>query len=454
MKNEKPNIILINCDDLGYGDLGCYGSKLNETPNLDRLACEGLQCTNFYMASSICSPSRAALMTGCYPQRISMNRVLFPGDSDGLGTTEETLPAALKKVGYNTAIVGKWHLGDQKEFLPTRYGFDQYYGIPFSNDMGRQTGDPEDKAPLPIMDNEEIISQQPDQSGITERYVEESLRFIRKNQDNPFFLYLAHMYVHLPLYVPEKFLKRSKNGRYGAALACVDWAMGVLEQELKRLDLYDDTIVIFTSDNGSRANNEGGSNGKLRGTKFTTWEGGFRVPMIIRWPNKIKTGKTDEIISSIDLLPTLLDFANTSPNGKHKIDGLNFSQFLKEGKNSPRDTFIYFSSGNLAAIRKGKWKLHFCIRTSWGKPFDTLCELYNLEEDEAESHNVINQNPKIADELRKLADDYRKTLGDAHTNNIGQEVRDCSHRENPVTLTTYDKNYPYLIAEYDLADRG
>jgi len=263
----KPNILLINCDDLGYGDLGCYGSTVNKTPTIDKMASEGVRFTDFYMASPVCSPSRGAMMTGCYPPRIDFGtfdglRVLFPGQGIGLSTDETTIAGALKDVGYATKIVGKWHCGDQPEFLPTRHGFDSYYGLPYSNDMGRQVPDltlddhslletRQSRPPLPLLRDEEVIQEQPDQRGLTERYVEESVRFLRENSENPFFLYLAHMHVHLPLYAAERFVNESENGDYGACVAGIDWATEVLLAELNRLGIDENTLIIFTSDNGS-----------------------------------------------------------------------------------------------------------------------------------------------------------------------------------------------------------
>ena len=274
---RQPNILLINCDDLGYGDLGCYGSTSNDTPVIDRMAEEGMRLTDFYMASPVCSPSRGAMMTGCYPPRIGFGDfdgqwVLFPGQGLGLHPKERTIASLLKDAGYRTMLVGKWHCGDQPDFLPTRHGFDHYYGLPYSNDMGRQGGR-DTYPPLPLLMEEEVLEAQPDQRSLTERYVEQAVRFMRKNRENPFFLYMAHMHVHLPHYAPERFERESRNGEYGAAVACVDWATGVLLHELKRLGLDEDTLVVFTSDNGSRGD-RGGSNAPLRGSKGTTWEGG------------------------------------------------------------------------------------------------------------------------------------------------------------------------------------
>ena len=251
----SPNIILINCDDLGYGDLGCYGSNRNRTPHIDRLAQEGIRFTDFYMASPVCSPSRAAMMTGCYPPRIGFGSfhgevVLFPGYDIGLSQEEVTVASQLKAAGYATKIIGKWHCGDQPEFLPTRHGFDEYFGIPYSNDMGMQSDRP-DNPPLPVLRNERVVQQQPDQRGITERYTEEAISFIDRNKDEPFFLYLAHMYVHVPLFVPKQFLESSQNGAYGGAVECIDWSVGVIMDRLEELGIDGNTLMVFTSDNGS-----------------------------------------------------------------------------------------------------------------------------------------------------------------------------------------------------------
>jgi arylsulfatase A-like enzyme len=455
MKNQ-PNIILINCDDLGYGDLGCYGSRRNDTPHLDRLAEEGVRFTDFYMAAPVCSASRAAMLTGCYSQRIGFAdcQVLFPGQAQGLNPSESTIAKQLKLVGYDTKIVGKWHCGDQPEFLPTRHGFDEYFGIPYSNDMGRQVNTP-GRPPLPLLRNSEVIQQQPDQRGLTERYVDESLQFMRRERKNPFFLYLAHMYVHVPLFVPKPFLDVSRNGAYGGAVACIDWAMGMIEAELNRLGIKDNTLVIFTSDNGSRAGDEGGSNAPLRGTKAQTWEGGQRVPCLMRWPGKIAPATTcPGIASAIDLFATLADFARAPLPADQELDSISLAETLLEGKPSRRNVFAYYRGANLEAIRKGDWKLHFC-KIGWNSRANeniVLSELYHLRDDVGEAHNVYDAHPDIVAELEAEAEAFRQAFGDRRLGRVGTEIRPVGVCPNPKPLTHYDPTHPYMIACYDLPD--
>jgi arylsulfatase A-like enzyme len=453
----KPNIVLINCDDLGYGDLACYGSTVNATPFLDRMAEEGVRFTDYHVMSPVCSASRASLMTGCYPQRVGINGVLFPADPIGLNPNEITVASVLKKQGYRTKIVGKWHLGDQPEFLPTNHGFDEYYGLPYSNDMGVQ-GKPENfptRVPLPLMRNDDVIQQQPDQRGLTERYTEECVRFIRDNRGGPFFLYLAHTYVHVPLFVPNRFLKQAKNGGYGAAVECIDWVAGVIFDELKRCGLDDNTIVIFTSDNGSRARGEGGSNAPLRGTKFTTWEGGQRVPCIVRWPGKIPAGGVcRELVTSMDFLPTLARLAGTAAPTDRKIDGKDISPLLfgQPGARSPHEVFFHYRLDNLEAVRMGKWKLHIAKGQVFKEAEFTEPELYDLESDVGETTNVIADHPDIVVRLQALAAEARQDLGDAITKTSGEGKRPAARVENPKPLATYDPNHPYIVAAYDTPD--
>lgn len=453
---ERPNIILFNCDDLGYGDLGCYGSPVNRTPVLDKIAREGIRFTDFYMASPVCSPSRGALMTGCYPPRIGFGEfdgqwVLFPGQPYGIHEEEKTLPQLLRDQGYATKIIGKWHCGDQKEFLPTNRGFDEYYGLPYSNDMGRQMN-PNGLSPwppLPLIRDDEVIQEQPEQASLTERYTEEAVRFVRDKREGPFFLYFAHMYVHVPLFVPPRFLKASQNGGYGGAVEHIDWTAGVILDELERLGLTENTLVIFTSDNGSRARDEGGSNAPCRGTKGTTWEGGQRVPCLVKWPKGIPGGRvSSEIVSSMDFLPTLVSLAGGEAPKDRTIDGLDLSN-LWTGKTevSPRKTMAYYKRNDLQAVRRGDWKLHI-HRTEDGQ----VKELYHLTEDQGESRNLYDSHPDVAADLEALAEEFRRELGDELTGTKGSGVRPKGRVENPVPLTAYREDHPYMIAMYDLAD--
>lgn len=461
----RPNIILINCDDLGYGDLGVYGSAVNKTPALDRLAAEGMRFTDFYMASPVCSPSRGAMMTGCYPPRISFGSfvnggvVLFPGDGIGLNQDEVTIAKMLKGRGYATKLVGKWHLGDQPEFLPTSHGFDSYYGIPFSNDHGRQARDPNPKAeiaykerpPLPLVRDTEVIQQQPDQAAITERYVEESVRYLREQKDGPFFLYLAHMHVHVPIYTPAHLERESENGIYGAAVMAIDWSVGVIMKELKRLGIDDNTVVMFTSDNGSRARDEGGSNAPLRGMKGTTWEGGQRVPFIIRWPGHVPAGEVcSELATSMDLFPTFARITGGELPSDRTIDGNDISGLIlgEDDTSTPYEEFFYYKQNSLEAVRAGKWKLH--VR----KADEEIRELYNLDSDVGETVNLFDAHPDIVKDLMGRLDRCRQDIGDDATGVTGENIRPIGRVDNPKPLTEYDPDHPYIIAMYDKPNRG
>ncbi len=450
---DQPNIILINCDDLGYGDLGCYGSKVNVTPAIDRMASEGMRLTDFYMASPVCTPSRGGMLTGCYPPRIGFGEfdgqwVLFPGQGIGLHPDEITIATLLKTSGYRTMLIGKWHCGDQRDFLPTRHGFDQYYGLPYSNDMGRQAGRPDTMPPLPLLRDEEVLEEQPDQRSLTERYVEQAVRFLRDRRKDPFFLYFAHMHVHLPHYAPERFERESRNGEYGAAVACVDWATGVLLDELKQLGLDEDTLVIFTSDNGSRGD-RGGSNAPLRGTKGTTWEGGQRVPCIFRWPGRIPAGSVENgIVSSLDFYPTFAHLGHADLPADRITDGLDLLPMLTERAPSPRTSFYYYMRNSLEAVREGKWKLHV------QKDRAGMTALYDLEQDMGETTDLSGDHRDVVSRLEVLLAACREDLGDDTQGVTGRNIRPAGRVDHPEPLTHYDPEHPYIMAMYDKEDFG
>jgi arylsulfatase A-like enzyme len=499
MFGSKPNILLINCDDLGYGDIGCYGSKLNSTPVLDKLAGEGMRFTNFYASSPVCSPSRGSLLTGCWPNRIGFSsfegkNVLYPGQGVGLNQSEITIAKLLKEANYSTMIVGKWHCGDQPEFLPLSHGFDSYYGLPYSNDMARQKGRNIEtdlemikfRPPLPLICDNEVIEEQPDQRSLTERYVEHGVRFIRNNKTKPFFLYFAHMHVHLPLLAAERFVKQSKNGDYGACVEAIDWATDALVAELKLQGLYENTLIIFTSDNGSKTE-KGGSNGPLRGTKATTWEGGMRVPGFFHWKGVIPEGiVSDKIFAQIDLFPTIAALAGIDIPNDRIIDGIDLSPIIFENTNKESTTHItdidendeiikiklsinrdkkkiergvvvYYQKETLEAIRIDNWKLHFrkYDQSSWRNPVYDICnELYNLEFDAGETTNLFEKFPLIVKCITEHANEFRLDLGDAVSNILGENIREIGKVDNPDTLTHYNPKHPYIIAIYDTEDAG
>jgi len=456
---RPPNVILIYVDDLGYGDLGTYGSKKNDTPRLDELAAGGMRFTDYYTASALCTPSRASLLSGCYPGRLNFDLfgeqkqrlVLFPGMADGLHPDEKILPEVLRERGYATGIVGKWHLGDQPEHLPTRHGFDSYFGLPYSNDMAIM---PRSKQypPLPLLRGEKVIEQQPKQPELIEKYTEESVSFINANKDKPFFLYLAHMHVHLPHYVMDRFVMNSRNGVYGGAVAAVDWSTGVLMEELKKLGLEKNTIIIFTSDNGSRVDKHGGSNGALRGNKAQTWEGGMRVPCIVRWPARIPAGSVcKELVSAMDFYPTLSGLAGVDVSKLPKFDGHDVLALWegRDGAKMPYEKFYYFQKGALEAVRSGKWKYRVAMEGN-----KEVKGLYDLDTDIGEATDVSADHEGIVRELQKAMDDMRKKLGDARLKIEGEERRPKVMTPDPKPLTTFDENYPYPVPSYLLDEAG
>jgi arylsulfatase A-like enzyme len=355
------------------------------------------------------------------------------------------------RAGYRTQMIGKWHCGDQPAFLPTNHGFDHYFGLPYSNDMGRQVSEPgvvaaPDYPPLPLLLDDQVIEEQPDQASLTERYVSEAVRFLRRVGEAPFLLYLAHLYVHLPIYVQARFAQASHNGVYGAAVEAIDWTTAVLVRELRQLGLQNRTIVIFTSDNGSRE----GSNLPLRGGKGTTWEGGMRVPCVVRWTGHIRAGRTtNELATAMDLFPTLARLCGTDVPTDRTIDGRDISALLfDEAANSPHEAFYYYFMKDLEAVRSGQWKLHF------SKHRTTVNELYDVVTDIGETTNLAPEYPEVVAEIARVAETARQSLGDARLGRIGDDVRPVGSVDDPVTLTTFDPEHPYYAAEYDLSDRG
>ncbi|WP_372775418.1 sulfatase [Mangrovibacterium sp.] len=426
IKTEKaPNVIIIFTDDQGYNDVGCFGSPLIKTPNLDQMAKDGVRFTDFYSASSVCSPSRAALLTGCYPPRVGVPAVLWPASETGLANKELTIADMLKQQGYATACIGKWHLGDQPEHLPTAQGFDQYYGIPYSNDMSINRGFKlsanmvynegmnldslrEEKwrgGKVPLMRQDEVIEYPVDQTTLTKRYTEEAVAFIREKQDSNFFLYFAHTMPHIPLYVSDEFKGKSARGLYGDVIEEIDWSVGQLLKTIKELGLDENTLVVFSSDNGpwDLKNGHGGSAKPLRGHKFATYEGGMREPMIAQWKGKIPAGSVcHEIASTIDLLPTIAQLTGGKLS-EAPIDGKDIWPLLSDPEQSktPHEAFYYYLKETIQAVRSGDWKL----RIDGEK-----LELYNLKYDISERTNLVDDYPDKVTELKKLMTDFDNDL--------------------------------------------
>jgi arylsulfatase A-like enzyme len=440
-----PNYIVIFCDDLGYGDLGCYGSTKNRTPHIDQLAKDGMSFTDFYVSSPVCTPSRASLLTGSYARRVGMHEdftehwVLIPRSRRGLNPDEVTLPEMLKDAGYATTCIGKWHLGDQPEHLPTRHGFDSYYGIPYSNDMASaKRGDP----PLPIVRDEKVIEAPCDQSTLTKRYTAEAIKFIEASKDKPFFLYLPHTFPHLPLFASPDFKNKSKNGRYGDSIEEIDWSTGEILKCLERLMLVENTVVIFTSDNGSNGRN-GGSNLPLAGNKGGTMEGGMRVPMIVRWPGNVPKGsRCSELATTMDLLPTFAALSKAKLPTQ-KMDGHDISDLLlaKAGAKSPHEAFYYYRRRQLQAIRWGKWKWHLPLEQrfkAWssikgdGRPVKG--RLIDLEADLKETTDVSAKHPEVMAKLAELAAKAVADLGNEEKNGAGQRAALTLDSSKPMVL--------------------
>lgn len=451
-----PNIIIIFADDLGYGDLGSYGATDFSTPHLDQMAAEGMRFTNFYSAQAVCSASRAALLTGCYPNRIGISGALMPWSTTGLHENELTIAELLKNKGYSTGIVGKWHLGWQEPFLPLQHGFDAYFGLPYSNDMWPvgYDGNPVTEQSLkpwkanypklPLIENNEIVDtihNLDDQAQLTTRYTDYAVDFINQHKNEPFFLYFAHTMPHVPLGVSEKFKGKSTQGMYGDVIMEIDWSVGQIFEALKNIGQENNTLVIFTSDNGPWLNfgNHAGSSGGLREGKGTSWEGGQREPCVMWWPGNIPSGKIcNKLSSTIDLLPTIASITEAKLSA-NKIDGVNILPLLQGVESAnPRDHFyFYYQKNSLEGVRKGAWKLVLPHNyrsyelvlpenDGFAGPYavgTTDTALFNLVRDPGERYDVKDQYPEIVNELFQLVEDAREDLGDQLTERIGKNIR-------------------------------
>jgi len=443
---RPPNIVIIFCDDLAYADLGVYGAKDWSTPCLDRLAHEGIRFTRFYAAQPVCSASRAGLLTGCYPNRIGIAGALGPNSKVGISGNEVTLAELVKPRGYATAIFGKWHLGRQPQFLPTHHGFDEYFGLPYSNDMWPKHPEakPGTYPPLPLMEGDQVVQTMPDQTQFTTWYTERAVQFIAQNRDRPFFLYLAHSMPHVPLHVSDKFKGKSRQGLYGDVIMEIDWSVGKILAALKQHRLDRRTLVVFTSDNGPWLSygNHAGSAGPLREGKGTCWEGGVREPFVARWPGKIPAGRVcREPAMTIDLLPTIARLTRADLP-RHKIDGLDIWPLLSgdpKAKNPHEAYYFYYEDNQLQAVMSGRWKLMLphTYRTLEGQPAGRdgtptkyvsrkieRPELYDLEADIGEQQDVAAGHPDVVKRLEALADKARDDLGDSLVKRVGQGVRE------------------------------
>jgi arylsulfatase len=467
---RPPNVVLIYADDLGYGDLGCYGATDIKTPHLDRLAKEGTRFTSFYVAQAVCTASRAALLTGCYANRVGMAGALNHTSPTGLNPRETLLSKLCKSRGYATAIYGKWHLGHQPPFLPTRQGFDEFAGIPYSNDNGPLHPVTRGIPPLPYYENEEIVELDPDQSQFTSRFTERAIRFIERNKERPFFLYLPHVMPHVPIFASKAFQGTSQRGLYGDVVQELDAGIGAVLEALARYGLTEQTMVIFISDNGPFLSygEHAGSAGRLREGKLTAFEGGVRVPGIIRWPGRVPAGRvSDELVTTLDLYTTLAHLVGAELP-KTKIDGVNLTPLLLgEAGAKGRETFWYYSGDELHAVRRGDWKLHFHhdyltvagepgrggkpsnfgqlkpesielsgvrgIASRHGYRVEQLGQsLFNLKDDPGETTNVAGQHPEIVKQLEALAKEARADLGDEITRTRGTNIRPAGDVRPPL----------------------
>ena len=443
--HRPPNVIIIFTDDQGYQDLGSFGAPKIKTPHLDQMAKEGRRFTSFYSANSVCSPSRAALLTGCYPTRVNVPGVLFPRHREGLNPDETTIADMVKSSGYATACIGKWHLGHLPPLLPTFHGFDQYYGIPYSNDMKidptmalsesinlregmtveKLRSDEPSKNWVPILKDTEVIEYPADQTTLTKRYTEHAIQFIETNKDKPFFLYMPHTMPHIPLAATPEFRGKSAGGFYGDTIEEIDWSVGQVLDTLRKHQLQKNTWVIYASDNGpwKLKNGHGGSALPLRGYKFSTYEGGMRVPCIMWWPGKIPSDSVcDEVASTIDLLPTIAEFTGAQATQERIIDGKNIAPLVlgKEGAKSPHEAYYYYKNRRLESVRSGKWKLRRQAPKK-NEPNAPRVELYDLNADISETTNLADKHPELVAKLLAGMDTFdKKRLADADARAIAR----------------------------------
>src|SRR5579884_1322071 len=438
-QSRPPNVVIVFTDDQGYHDIGCYGAKDFATPNLDRMAAEGIRFTDWYVGQPICTASRAALLTGCYPNRVGLFGALGPGSRVGISDHEKTLAQVLKPRGYATAIFGKWHLGDAPQFLPTHHGFDEYFGLPYSNDMWPKN--PSHRFPdLPLIEGDKVIAKNPDQTRLTTWYTEHAVQFIRKNRQRPFFLYVAHNMPHVPLHVSEKFRGKTRRGLYGDVIEEIDWSVGQILAALKSNGLDKQTLVIYSSDNGPWLlyGDHAGSADPLREGKMTTFDGGARTPCIMRWPGHIPAGTVcREVAMTMDLLPTLAKLAGAKVPTDRILDGKDIWPLMagQRGAKSPHDAYYYYWGRELQAVRSGRWKLHMPhvyihpnVRGHGGLPGKQGTRriglaLFDMLTDPGETVNLAEQHPDVVRRLEALAQRARDDLGDSRTKQKGKNVR-------------------------------
>jgi arylsulfatase len=466
-----PNIVFILTDDQGYADIGCFGAKGFTTPNLDRMAAEGTRFTSFYVGQAVCTASRAALMTGCYPNRVGLQGALNHTSTIGLSDTEITLPQICKSRGYATAIFGKWHLGHLPPFSPLRHGFDEFFGTPYSNDNGKQHPVVHDMPPLPLIEQDKVIELEPDQDYFTQRITQHAVSFIQRNKDRPFFLYVPHIMPHVPIHASPAFHGRTPRGLYGDVIEELDWSVGQILSAIKDAGLDDRTLVIYTSDNGPFLSygNHAGSADPLREGKLTAFEGGMREPCIMRWPGHIPANRTcDEIVSTLDMLPTVAKLIGAEVPKDRIIDGKDAWPLLSgaPGARTPHDVFYFYSGEELHAVRSGNWKLHLAhpylvvngppgrdgkpanfanmkphsieesgiqgIASRHGyKVVHTDLALFDLATDPGELHDVSADHPDVVQRLQALAESARAELGDTLTNRKGANVRPPGRAQSP-----------------------